>query len=544
MARLRDVVVDCVHAGRLARFWDEVLDDHRIRPYGDEELAWLAEQGIDDPFDDPSVALDPADEDGIRIWFNTVPDPTPGKNRLHLDVNMGSLDELDRLQDLGATIVSRPEEHDEDVLATWSREAAEELTAAPRAAGVELHDGPESPDPDDEASRAEPVEPAPGEEVDPEELHERVAAALADTRGAVAVDSPGEVLDPAADERDLEAVLPEARTAVSAPVRLENPAGGADLRLGPAELAAALDVRVDENEEPGSRLRLVAGAETLVDVLGETRIADTAVDPTEASIEVVDGQPQIRGGTSGYRFDAEAVAEQVPEVATRTEDRTAELAGERLEPDFTREEAEALGIEEEVSSFTTEFDCCPPRVTNIHLGADLLDGALVRPGEPFSLDSHLGPRTRERGFVDAGVIIDGEFEDALGGGLSQLATTFFNAVFFSGVRIIEHQPHSYYIGRYPMGRESTIARDVIDVVFENDSPYGILVSTAYTDTSVTVTFYSTAWAEVDAWSSEPYNRVSGEVRDGFDIDYGRTVTYPDGTTHDDEWFHRYQPQDS
>jgi hypothetical protein len=54
------------------------------------------------------------DGDGIRIWFNTVPDPTPGKNRLHLDVNMGSLDELDRPQELGATIVSWPEEHDED----------------------------------------------------------------------------------------------------------------------------------------------------------------------------------------------------------------------------------------------------------------------------------------------------------------------------------------------------------------------------------------------------------------------------------------------
>jgi hypothetical protein len=76
MPELRDVVVDCVHAGRLARFWDEVLDDYRLRPYGDEDLSWLAEQGIDDPLDDPSVALDPIGRDGVGIFFNTVPDPT------------------------------------------------------------------------------------------------------------------------------------------------------------------------------------------------------------------------------------------------------------------------------------------------------------------------------------------------------------------------------------------------------------------------------------------------------------------------------------
>lgn len=114
MAGLRDVVVDCVHAGRLARFWDDVLDDYRLRPYGDEDLAWLAEQGIDDPLDDPSVVLDPVAGEGVRIWFNTVPDPTPGKNRLHLDVNLADVAELDRLLTRGAAVVSPSDQHGED----------------------------------------------------------------------------------------------------------------------------------------------------------------------------------------------------------------------------------------------------------------------------------------------------------------------------------------------------------------------------------------------------------------------------------------------
>jgi hypothetical protein len=112
MAGLRDVVFDAEHAGTLAAFWDAVLDGHRRRPYTDEDRALLAEHGWSEE-DDPEVPLDPLQPGGIRIWFNTVPDPTPGKNRLHLDVDLTSVDELQRLLDLGASVVSEPEMHGE-----------------------------------------------------------------------------------------------------------------------------------------------------------------------------------------------------------------------------------------------------------------------------------------------------------------------------------------------------------------------------------------------------------------------------------------------
>jgi hypothetical protein len=113
MAALRDVVFDAHHALTLARFWDAVLDTHTLTPLDDDDLAWLAERGID-PDNPTSVGLDPVgDDDGLRIWFNTVPDPTPGKNRLHIDVNLRDEGELQRILDLGATVVSRPDEHGE-----------------------------------------------------------------------------------------------------------------------------------------------------------------------------------------------------------------------------------------------------------------------------------------------------------------------------------------------------------------------------------------------------------------------------------------------
>lgn len=112
MAGLRDVCVDAEHALTLARFWDAVLETHTLREIDDEWRAELAADGVD-PEDVGSVPLDPVDSAGVRIWFNTVPDPTPGKNRLHLDVDLTSDEELQRLLDLGAVVVSRPEDHAE-----------------------------------------------------------------------------------------------------------------------------------------------------------------------------------------------------------------------------------------------------------------------------------------------------------------------------------------------------------------------------------------------------------------------------------------------
>jgi vancomycin resistance protein YoaR len=96
-------------------------------------------------------------------------------------------------------------------------------------------------------------------------------------------------------------------------------------------------------------------------------------------------------------------------------------------------------------------------VTNIHRIADIVDGHVVRPGETFSLNGFVGRRDRARGFVPAPVILNGRFVDDVGGGVSQFATTLFNAVFFGGLQDLTHTPHIYYISRYPAGRGATVS---------------------------------------------------------------------------------------
>jgi hypothetical protein len=158
-------------------------------------------------------------------------------------------------------------------------------------------------------------------------------------------------------------------------------------------------------------------------------------------------------------------------------------------PKRTTKWAQSLGIKQQVSSFTTEYPSGEARVTNIHRGADLLNNTVVQPGKVFSLNDTIGPRTEARGFVTAPVFAAGEFFDDYGGGVSQLATTTYNAGFFAGYQDVTHQPHTIFISRYPPGREATVNYGVIDLKFRDDSPHGVLIRTYYSSTSVTVALY-------------------------------------------------------
>ena len=179
------------------------------------------------------------------------------------------------------------------------------------------------------------------------------------------------------------------------------------------------------------------------------------------------------------------------------------------QPPFTTEDAESLRIEELVSEFTTYYPCCAPRVTNIQRGAQIMDGTIVRPGERFSLNDVLGRRTPERGFVEAPQILRGRLEDAVGGGVSQIATTTYNAAFFAGVQIVEHQPHEFYISRYPMGREATVSWGGPELIWRNDWPAAILVKAFADSASITVRLYSSKLGRrVETTTGEPSEYTS------------------------------------
>jgi hypothetical protein len=157
-----------------------------------------------------------------------------------------------------------------------------------------------------------------------------------------------------------------------------------------------------------------------------------------------------------------------------------------------------------VGTFTTYFTAGAARNLNIARLADTLDGTLVAPGDELSVNRISGPRRCEDGYVPAGTIVRGELVDTCGGGVSQFGTTIYNAAFFAGLPILQWQPHSFFISRYPTGREATLSYPELDVRFVNDSDGFIVVRTSTSETSLTVSLYGVPqYAAVSAIHSAP-----------------------------------------
>src|SRR5690606_13163416 len=145
------------------------------------------------------------------------------------------------------------------------------------------------------------------------------------------------------------------------------------------------------------------------------------------------------------------------------------------QPKLTTEKLEGLGVKEVVGEFTTYYPHAEYRNVNIGRAAELINGTLVLPGETFSFNKTVGERTRENGFTDGLVIKGGRLREELGGGVSQVATTTYNAAFFAGMDDVEHRPHGFYIDRYPVGREATVYWGSLDLRWRNNTPYAVYV---------------------------------------------------------------------
>ncbi len=296
----------------------------------------------------------------------------------------------------------------------------------------------------------------------------------------------------------------------------------------------------------------VSGDKVVTTLDAGKAIADltTALPPAtkarDASITLVNGAPQITPSIDGTSCCAVDTPDRI-KAAVADGTGKVSIALEVVKPGLTTEGATALGIvqpvgtttdwkgQPQVNSFTTYHAAGEPRVTNIHRIADIIRGTIVRPGQKFSINTIVGQRTLDKGFVVAGAIADGEHTNEVGGGVSQFATTMFNAAFFAGLPFKEYQAHSEHFDRYPFGREATMGFEHPDLQWVNDTPYGIMVWTSYTDTSITVTLYSTQYAY-----GEQTGQSTGRSGNCTTVTTQRTIHYVDGRTATDTVGARYR----
>jgi vancomycin resistance protein YoaR len=341
-----------------------------------------------------------------------------------------------------------------------------------------------------------PVQPQAGRTLDVEKSIEAIREGyLRETEIELAVDTD----DPSTSEEDVTDAVSAARDAVGSPVSVAVETK--TLEIQPADLARGLTYAVNDEGE----LRPKLDAEKVLDALG-SRLTAVEQLPRDATFVVDSGKPILVPSRDGRTVPPEELETAVLGVLEEDAPRRASVSLKITPPRVTTETARGLGIREVIGTFTTRHPCCAPRVKNIHTIADIVDGYVVLPGETVSLNGVVGKRDTARGFVQAPQILRGQFVKDVGGGVSQFATTTFNAVFFSGMKDIEHHPHSYYISRYPPGREATVSYPRPDLRWQDDAPTGVLIKTSYTSRSITVTFWGTKRYKIESVSG-PRTRI-------------------------------------
>ena len=351
-------------------------------------------------------------------------------------------------------------------------------------------------------------------------------------------------IDPAALQRFYDEV---AKPAASGPVRVA--VGTRTVVVPASRLAPALSTALTDGVP---RLRVDG---VLLEKVVRGLDPGLRREPVDARIVLRGTIPTVVPGVPGQRVDPAVLAASVT-AAVVTPERTATVAPAVVEPELSTAKAKALGVTEQVSTFTTRFPVNPPRTNNIRLAARTLNGILVRPGELFSLNDALGRRTPGKGYQQAPVIDGGRLTKDYGGGVSQVSTTLFNAVFFAGLDTVSHKPHSFYISRYPEGREATVSFPTVDQTFRNDSGHGILISTSVAERTITVSFYGTKVWDVEATKGPRTNvRPPTTIRDsspgcvaqapspGFDVSVGRIFKRGGATVRTERFVTRYIPED-
>ncbi|MCC8023662.1 MAG: VanW family protein [Clostridiales bacterium] len=201
------------------------------------------------------------------------------------------------------------------------------------------------------------------------------------------------------------------------------------------------------------------------------------------------------------RESLDALAEDTSESVSTTEETTEETTTELTtnEPTViapTRvvypvlEKDTGSSFTYEMASYTTKYDASlKGRTTTLELASAAITATVLQPGEIFSFNQVVGKRTEARGYQSGTVVINGQFEDGLGGGICQVSSTLFNAVLQANLTIVERTNHSVRIAYVPAGYDATVQWNTKDFQFKNNYDFPIKLNMVLNKGQLTATIY-------------------------------------------------------
>lgn len=199
---------------------------------------------------------------------------------------------------------------------------------------------------------------------------------------------------------------------------------------------------------------------------------------------------QIVESTNGKEVDSEDAYLQLKNIIDEESKPEIRLAMVDVKPKLSTEDARKLKVTGPIASFTTHFDLKKVnRTFNVKVAASAIDGKVVLPGETFSFNDVVGPRSVEAGYKEAKTIINNEFVDSLGGGVCQVSSTLYNALLQANVKILHRSNHSLVIKYVPLGQDAAVAFGSKDLKFKNTLPCAIVIKSSINGSNLTIKLF-------------------------------------------------------
>jgi vancomycin resistance protein YoaR len=368
--------------------------------------------------------------------------------------------------------VAPPTQVSNAALQYWLNRIAKTVNKPHREASIALH-----------GLRPETVPSRTGHVLDRQAAAATIVRALASLKREL-VGLPVRVDQPKITADDLRVAEAQVRTALSHPLKLTL--GATRWKLRPPRIARLLQLPAD------GRRDLRIGGEGATDWFAAlAKRVDK--DPVDADWAISSSGIRVIPDRPGYLLDVSRSAEVLLRAAlvTTPELRSAKLIVEKADAERTTAEAKAMKISGLVASYQTFYGGEPNRIHNVQLVSHLVDKHVIAPGATFSFNGTTGERSAEKGFREAPVIINGELQTGLGGGVCQVSTTVFNAAYEAGLPIVSRTNHALYISHYPQGRDATVNYPDLDLKFRNDTGNWLLIRTWVGSSSLTVALYGT-----------------------------------------------------
>ncbi len=290
-----------------------------------------------------------------------------------------------------------------------------------------------------------------------------------------------------------------------------------DAIAGSFQFAARDDGNVEVRIDQG-KLRLAL----------QPQLLETETDGQDAQIVFAGDRPAVQPSEDARKINWDLTFSGLTSVLARSEGRELKAFYDASRPGVSTEAANVLGIKDVIGEFTTSA-LSGPGMANVQTLANRVSGTIVKPNETFSLGARSGPRTAETGYVPAPVSEDGTGPVVVGGGVSQLATTLYNAAYLAGLADGGHLEHDHYLDRYPAARDVKAIDDngaPVEMQVVNDAPTGIALQVIAANSSVTVRIWGTRRFSIQSIAGDRHSFVPPPVQLGS----GPTCTPDPGVT--------------